>query len=144
MKNWPPRLFFGWFFGNTFFFQSKVGKTENFVTSERAYIILEIMSIQGYKMWTNWIEHPRKSLQPMTFECKNNIIWKYHSSKLFLTLDLDVVNINRNGSSLGVIPLVCINGLLNMKMGNLFHKLLATPIITTIKIVHPLAPQSQG
>jgi starvation-inducible outer membrane lipoprotein len=46
-----------------------VGKTEN-VISERAYTILEIMSIQGYKMWT--IEAHEKesttndiSLQPL-------------------------------------------------------------------------------
>jgi hypothetical protein len=30
-----------------------VGKTENVVINERAYTILEIMSIQSYKMWTN-------------------------------------------------------------------------------------------
>jgi hypothetical protein len=35
------------------FLQSKVGKTEDVVITERAYTILEIMSIQGYKMWTN-------------------------------------------------------------------------------------------
>jgi hypothetical protein len=53
MKIWLPRFFFGWFLGNTNFLQSKVGKTENIVISERAYTILKIMSIQGYKMWTN-------------------------------------------------------------------------------------------
>jgi hypothetical protein len=59
---------------------------------------------------------------------------------LFLALDLDIVNINRDGSTLGVIPMVCKNGLYDMKMGNLFHSLWATPTIPTIKIVDPLAP----
>jgi hypothetical protein len=53
MKNWPLRFFFGWFFGDTNFFQSKVKKIENVVIGEKAYIILEIMSTQGYDMWTN-------------------------------------------------------------------------------------------
>jgi hypothetical protein len=65
----------------------------------------------------------------MTFECKNNTI------KLFLTLDLDVVNINRYGFALGVILLVCKNELYDMKMDNLFHSLLLTTTIPTIKIV---------
>ena len=30
-----------------------MGKIENVVMSERACTMLEIMSIQGYKMWTN-------------------------------------------------------------------------------------------
>jgi hypothetical protein len=42
----------------------------------------------------------------MTIEYKNNTTQKYHSSKLFLQLNLDVVNINKHGSALGVIPLV--------------------------------------
>jgi hypothetical protein len=41
---------------------------------------------------------------------------------------------------LGVIPLVCESGSYDMKMGNLFCSLLATPTVSTIKIVDPLAP----
>jgi hypothetical protein len=53
IKNWPPRFFLGWFSGDTNFLQSKVGKTENVVINGRAYTILKIMYINGYKMWTN-------------------------------------------------------------------------------------------
>jgi hypothetical protein len=45
MKNWLPRFFLSWFSSNTIFLQSKVRKTKNVVIRERAYIILEIMSI---------------------------------------------------------------------------------------------------
>jgi hypothetical protein len=67
----------------------------------------------------------------MTFECKINSIKKYHCRKLFLVLDLN---------ALGVIPLVCKNGLYDMEMANLFYSLLATPTIPAIKIVALLAP----
>jgi hypothetical protein len=59
-------------------------------------------------------------------------------------LDLDVVNINKDGSALGVIPLICKNGLYNMKMGNLLYKLLLTSTIATIGTVDPTALHSQG
>jgi hypothetical protein len=48
-------------------------------------------------------------------------------------------NIYKDGFASGVISLVCKNGLYDMKMGNLFCSLLAIPIISTIKIVSPLA-----
>jgi hypothetical protein len=57
-----------------------------------------------------------------------------------LPLNLDVVNINRDGFALGIIPLVSKNGLYDMKMDNLFPFFLATPTFPTIKIVDPLAP----
>jgi hypothetical protein len=38
-----------------------VENTENVVISDRAYTILEIMSIQGYKMWTNELS-PQKRI----------------------------------------------------------------------------------
>jgi hypothetical protein len=66
------------------------------------------------------------------------VFWEDDKKKL--TLALDVVDINREGSTLGVIPLICKNGFYDMKMGNLFHSLLATSTIPTIKIVNPLAP----
>jgi hypothetical protein len=53
MKNWFPKIFLGWFSGNINFLQSLVGETENVDINERVYTILEIMSIQGYKMWAN-------------------------------------------------------------------------------------------
>jgi hypothetical protein len=62
------------------------------------------------------------------------------AKKLFLTFDLDIVNINRDGFALGVILLVCKNGLYDMKMGNLICLLFATPTIPTIHIVNPMAP----
>jgi hypothetical protein len=77
----------------------------------------------------------------VTIECKINTNIKYHGSKFFLPLSLDVININRDGFAFCIIPLVSKNGL---KMGNLFHSLLATPTILIIKIVDPLAPQSHG
>ena len=44
---------------------------------ERAYTILRIMSIQGYKMWTNDLSTQERVYNQMTFECKkikyNNI-----------------------------------------------------------------------
>ena len=58
----------------------------------------------------------------------------------FLPINLDVVNINRDGFALGIIPLVSKNGLYDMKIGYLFHFFWATPTIPTIKIVDPLAP----
>jgi hypothetical protein len=42
----------------------------------------------------------------MMIDCKNNKTKKIQSSKLFLPLDLDVVNINKDRFALGVIPLV--------------------------------------
>jgi hypothetical protein len=59
---------------------------------------------------------------------------------LFLTLDLGIVKIDKDGFASGIIPLVCKIGLYDMKMDNLFHSLLATPTIPTIKIVNPLPP----
>ena len=56
-----------------------------------------------------------------------------YNIKLFLTLYLDVVNINRDGFALGIIPMGCKNGLYDMKMDNLFRSLLVTPTIPTIK-----------
>jgi hypothetical protein len=47
-------------------------------------------------------------------------------------LGLDVLNINRDGSASSKYPLVCKNGLYDMKMRNLFHSLLATSTIPTI------------
>jgi hypothetical protein len=40
----------------------------------------------------------------MTFECKINTTKNHHSSKLVFTLDLDVVNTNRDGFALNMIP----------------------------------------
>jgi hypothetical protein len=80
----------------------------------------------------------------MTFECKINTTKNHHSSKLVFTLDLDVVNTNRDGFALGVISLARKNGLYNMKMGNVFRLLLVTPTILTIKIIDPLAPYFPG
>jgi hypothetical protein len=59
---------------------------------------------------------------------------------MFLPLNLDVFNISRDGYVLSVIPLVSKNGLYDMKMGNLFPSLLATPTIPTIKLINALAP----
>jgi hypothetical protein len=42
-----PRFFLGCFSGDSNFLQSKVGKAEIVVISERAYTILEIMFFQG-------------------------------------------------------------------------------------------------
>jgi hypothetical protein len=41
-------------------FKAKWEKTENVVISERVYIILEIMSIKGYKMWINELSKHKK------------------------------------------------------------------------------------
>jgi hypothetical protein len=51
MKNWLLRIFLGQFSSNTNFFQSKVGKIENVVISERVNTILETISFQGNKIW---------------------------------------------------------------------------------------------
>ena len=40
----------------------------------------------------------------MMFEYKTNTTKKHHSSKLVFTLDLDVVNTNRDGFALTMIP----------------------------------------
>jgi hypothetical protein len=47
-------------------------------------------------------------------------------------------------SILGVIPLICKNGIYNRKIGNLHHLLLATLKIPTIEIVDPLIPLFDG
>ena len=46
----------------------------------------------------------------MIIESKNNTTEKFHSYKLFLPLNLDVVNINRDGFALGMISLVSNKG----------------------------------
>jgi hypothetical protein len=66
-------------------------------------------------------------------------VYLTHSNNFFLTLDFSVVNINRDGFALDIIPLICKNWLNDMKMGNVFHSLLVTPTIPTIKVVDPLA-----
>lgn len=54
MKNWPPGFFLVDFLTTPIFFTvGKIENVENVVISERTYKILEIMSIQDYKMWTN-------------------------------------------------------------------------------------------
>jgi hypothetical protein len=54
---------------------------------------------------------------------------------------LSPLGVNRDGSTFGVILLICRNGWYdNMKMGKLFHSLVATPTIPTNKIVDLVAP----
>jgi hypothetical protein len=62
------------FLATLVFFKEKWKKKENVVICERAYAILEIMSIKGYEMWTNVLNVSRKNLQPTIIECKNNRI----------------------------------------------------------------------
>jgi hypothetical protein len=73
-----------------------------------------------------------------TIQYKNSITVKK------ITLDSNVVNIDRDGSTLSVIPLVYKNVLYDIKMDNLFCSLLAIPTIQTIKVVNPLAPYFHG
>jgi hypothetical protein len=79
MKNWFPKIFLGWFSGNINFLQSLVGETENVDINERVYTILEIMSIQGYKMWANELSTQEKicnqwRLSVKTIQYENIII----------------------------------------------------------------------
>jgi hypothetical protein len=58
---------------------------------------------------------------------------------MFSTLNLDVININRDGYALGEIlwfvKMDCM-----IQIGYLFRSILVTPTILTITIVNPLAP----